>query len=394
MSAVLARRMLVLLMALLLAAQVVRNAAVVALAPLQPDAAARLWAGHPDVELSQGMAEIGAAARAGSKVRKPTFARIDDAAVKAPLAPEPFLVRGVEAQTGGKTEAAQQAFLDAQWRDPRSVPAAYFLANYYLRSGDVLEGLEQTALLTRLVPEAAPTVAPYVAAYARDRSTWRQMRAFFRTERYLQEAVLVALAQDAANADAILALADASHRKPESTWLPVLVKNLVDAGDYAKAHAVWSTVGGGRGSGDLIYDPGFSAPKAPPPFNWSLVTATTGLAERQPGGRLHVLFYGNQDGVLASQLLLLAPGTYRLQMSVVGAPANPELLKWSMRCNDSKEPFATLGINGAGTRSVSFRVPSNCPAQWIELSGRSGDVSEQSEVTIRGLSLTRVRPSA
>ena len=197
MSAVLARRLLVLVVALLLATQVVRNAAVVALAPLRPDAAARLWAGHPDVQLSQSMVEIGAAARARAKAGQRTFERIDAAAAKAPLAPEPFLVRGVEAQTSGQAQAAQRAFSAAQWRDPRSVPAAYFLAEYYLRSGAVRDGLEQTALLTRLVPEAAATVAPYVATYVQDRSTWPQIRALFRTESDLQRAVLVALAQDA-----------------------------------------------------------------------------------------------------------------------------------------------------------------------------------------------------
>lgn len=392
MSALLGRRLIVVVAGLLLAVQVVRNAAVMALSPLQPNTAARFWAGHPDVEVSQGLMEIGAAARVRSNVGQQTFERIDDAAVKAPLAPESFLVRGVAAEAAGNTAAARDAFLKAQWRDPRSVPAAYFLAEYYLRAGDILRGLEQTALLTRLVPQAAATVAPYVAVYARDRSTWPQIRALFRRESDLQKAVLVALAQDAGNADAILALADADHRKPDSNWLPVLLKNLVNAGDYAKARAVWTAVGRGGKSGDLIYDAGFSAPEAPPPFNWSLVTATVGLAERQPGGRLHVLFYGNQDGVLASQLLLLSPGTYRLEMSVLDAPANPQLLKWSLRCSDSREPFATIDIGSGGKRGGTFQVPANCPAQWIELAGRSGDVAEQSDVTISGLSLTRVGP--
>ena len=124
------RRIAVVLLALLLAVQVVRNAVVGALAPLHPDSAAKLWAGHPSVEISRGLAAIGRASRERKTIDPRVFATIDDAAAKSPLSPEPFLVRGVRAQTAGDLEAARRAFVAAQWRDPRSMPAAYFLANY------------------------------------------------------------------------------------------------------------------------------------------------------------------------------------------------------------------------------------------------------------------------
>ena len=127
------RRLIVVAIALLVAVQVVRNAAVDALAPMDPAAAAKLWANHPSVEISAGLAQIGSDARQRKPIDPGTFRMIDDAAVKAPLAPEPFLVRGVQAQTGGDAEAAHRAFVAAQTRDPRSLPAAYFLADYYFR---------------------------------------------------------------------------------------------------------------------------------------------------------------------------------------------------------------------------------------------------------------------
>src|SRR5690242_1940266 len=90
------RRVVVAILALLLATQVVRNAAVGALATLHPEAAAKLWRGHPAVEISLGLAEIGRASRTRTPIAPATFALIDDAAVKSPLAPDPFLVRGVQ----------------------------------------------------------------------------------------------------------------------------------------------------------------------------------------------------------------------------------------------------------------------------------------------------------
>jgi hypothetical protein len=382
------RRLIVIAIALLLAVQVVRDAAVEALAPLHPASAAKVWATHPAVEISLGMTEIGTAARERKPIDPRTFAMIDDAAAKSPLAPEPFLVRGVQEQTKGDAQAAGRAFVAAQRRDPRSLPAAYFLADYYARSGQALQALQQMAVLARLSPGGITTVAPFVATYAKDRANWPAMRALFRSQQGLENSVLSVLARDPANTDAILAVADPNHRQPDSPWLTTLLRSLVANGDYQRAHALWSSIGGG-GSGGLIYDPGFSSPDPPPPFNWSFATADTGLAERQSGSRLHAIFYGNDDGVLASELVLLPPGTYRLAMQIVGQPVHPEALSWSIRCDKSPDPISSIAITDAAARGWTFQVPADCPAQWLELSGRSGDIAQQSEVTITGLKLTR-----
>jgi hypothetical protein len=118
-----------------------------------------------------------------------------------------------------------------------------------------------------------------------------------------------------------------------------------------------------------------------------------GLAERQPGKRLHILFYGNGDGLLASELLLLPSGQYHLQMLLVGATSHPESLRWSVRCDRSPEPFASVTLDAAA-RDWAFQVPANCPAQWLELSGRSSDIRQQSEATITGLALVKAGGNA
>jgi hypothetical protein len=376
-----------------LAVQIVRNAAVEALAPLHPAEAAKFWAAHPAVETSLGLAAIGRAARERRPIDSRTFAMMDDAAAKAPLAPEPFLVRGVQAQVAGQGDAANRAFMAGQWRDPRSLPAAYFLADYYFRSGHPLEGLRQTVVLARLSPSGAQAAAPFVAAFAQQRSNWPLMRQLFRSESWLEASVLAALARDPRNTEAILALADADHRKPGSDWLPVLLSTLVANGDYARARALWSSIGGGQ-AGALLFDPGFSAAEPPAPFNWSLASSTIGLAERQPGGRLHLIFYGNVDGVLASELVMLPPGAYHMQLQLVGSPVHPEALQWAIRCDKSAEPVAIAAVDDVASRGWTFQIPANCPAQWLELSGRSGDVAQQSDVTITGLKLDRAGADA
>jgi hypothetical protein len=388
------RRLIVIVVALVLAVQVVRSAAVAALATLHPETAAKFWASHPSVEISLALAGIGRAARERKSIDQQVFAMIGDAAVKSPLSPEPFLVRGVRAKTARDGESAKRAFLSAQSRDPRSLPAAYFLADYYFRSGQALPGLQQTVLLARLSPGGPTAVAPFVAAYAQNPSNWGQMRALFRSQSEIEDQVLAVLANDAHNTDAVLAVADPAHRRPDSPWLTVLLRSLVASGDYQRARAIWSSVGRGNAGGELLYDAGFSSSQPPPPFNWSFASSTLGLAERQPGKRLHVIFYGNEDGPLASELVLLPSGTYRLKMQIVGSPVHPESLRWSIRCDKSQEPLATIALDQAASRGWTFQVPANCPAQWLELLGRSEDIAQQSDVTITGLSISRTGTNA
>ena len=383
-----ARRLLVVLLALLVGAQVVRNAAVAALSDDSPDTAAQFWPSHPVVELTQGMTQIGKAAREKQPVPGDAFGSIYDAAVKAPLAPEPFLVRGVQAQLANKTALAIDAFAAAEKRDPRSLPAHYFLADTFFRSANSARGLREVGVLARLSPNGAASVAPYLAAYAKDRSTWPHLRELFRSSPEIEDTALRALAVDPANVDAIMALTDRSRDATKSDWLPGLLNSLVAAGDYDKARVIWAQASKiATPPSVALYDAGFSQTKAPPPFNWTLVSSTVGLAERQSGGRLHIIYYGQEDGLLARQLLVLPPGQYQLSMAVSGDLPRSRALTWSIRCDKAEAPIAAVPVDVASTHPWNFNVPAGCKAQWLELSGVSSDIAQQSEVTIANLKL-------
>jgi hypothetical protein len=383
------RGLLVIAAALLVAVQVVRNAAVAALAERSPEAAARFWPGHPNAEIAVAMAEIGKAARARRPVPQWAFAKIDNAAVKAPLAPEPFLVRGVQAQLAGKHALSTQAFVAAERRDPRSLPAHYFLADHHFRTGDAGRGLREAAALARLAPGGVASMAPYLAAYAKDRATWPQLREIFASNSDLESAALGAMAGDPSNADAVIALADEGHRTPATGWVPVMLNALIQAGQYEKARTVWSAVTHVHVPEQTVYDAGFADTNAPPPFNWELMSSAVGLAERQPGGKLHVIFYGQQDGLLARQLLILKPGSYRLTMAVGGDLQRARSLTWSIRCDGTQSPLSAVSLDVVAARPWTFTVPASCAAQWLELSGMSSDVAQQFDFTISRFQLTR-----
>ncbi len=385
-----ARLLLAVAVGLLIAIQIVRNAAVSALAASWPDTAARVWRDHPATAISLGLTQIAKAAREGAAVPATTFEAVSNAARGAPFSPEPFLVRGVQRQLSGRRSEALQAFLAAERRDPRSLPAHYFLADYFFRAGDAGRGLVEAAALARLAPGGIPSAAPYLAAYGKQRSAWPQLRKIFDRNPALAAATLATLANDPANADSIMALAGPKQRISGAAWFQILIAKLIEAQQYDRAHGIWLSVTRQHGTREqILHDPQFADSTSPPPFNWELTSSSVGLAERQPDGRLHVMFYGQQDGLLARQLLLLHPGRYRMSMSVTGAGDKRGSLNWSLRCNPLQAPFAAISLHVASARPWQFDVPPECGAQWLELSGVSGEVTQQLDVSISQLKLER-----
>lgn len=377
----------------LVATQVVRNAAVSMLGDRRPEAAAQFWKSHPAVEISSAMTQIALAARGRRPVPAEVFATMSDAATREPIAPEPYLVRGVQAELAGDGERAQQAFEAAQWRDPRSLPAAYFLADHYFRTGDVGHGLDEIAALARLSPNGNVTVAPYLAAYGRNPANWPALKKMFRANPDLAESALLVMASGPETVPAVFALADPREKPEDAHWLPALINTLVAEGQYAKARQVWAATAN-KQSGQLIYDASFTDKRALPPFNWALTSSAIGLAERQSGGRLHVVFYGQDDGILASELLVLPPGEYRLSMQLLGDAHRARLLNWSLWCDKGDAPVASVTFEAAAAHGWQFTVPSGCAAQWLRLSGASGELPQQVDAIVGGLKLERLSKGA
>ena len=387
------RAVVAIVAALLIAVQVVRNAAVSAWADAKPAAAAEAWGGHPASELGLAMTEIARSSRSRQPVPQWAFAMVADAADKAPLAPEPFLVRGVQASIAGDGAAAQRDFEAAQWRNPRSLPAAYFLADRYFRAGDVANGMREAAALARLSPDGGTAAVPFLAQYAASTANWPALRSLFVINPPLARPVLMKLAQDIRTVPAALALAGPAEMGNQP-WLVQAVYTLIDAGDYAAARNAWGkAAGAGAQSAELLHDANFRDKISPPPFNWQLTSSTVGLAERQ-GGRLHVLFYGGEDGTLASQLLLLPPGNYRLSLRLAGDPARAHSLTWALWCDKTAQPLASVTLDVAAARGWQFQVPAGCPAQWLKLSGVSADVPQQVDLAIDGMTLSKVSSGA
>lgn len=347
------------------------------------------FAGHPDAAIERAMTEIGGAAARGQGMPPTAIAAIDRVARRAPLSSEPFLVEGTVAQIAGDAARAETLFKAARTRDPRSQGARYFLAERYFQTDRILPGLIEMGALARLSERASQPLVPALVAYARTPGAIAQLRRFFVLAPKVRDQSLSLLAGDAKNAPLVLALMpDPKSLSKDIDWPRRLVQSMVVAGDYAGAEAMWTRLSGVTDRG-LLYNPQFADLAAPPPFNWTYGSASSGVAEPSGSGGLDVIYYGREDSTLASQMLRLAPGRYRLSMRIDG-PTRANGVGWTILCYPGPTTLLQLPLATVdkGPIAGSFAVPaSGCAAQSIELRGRPPEVNETAQLSIFDLKL-------
>jgi hypothetical protein len=377
-----ARVAVVVLVAALIAFQVVRTAAVADRAD-HPALAAAAWPSHPAVLTDRALLGIAVAAAGGQAVPDSIRRDVRTIAAMAPLSPDPFLIEGAIAETRGRGEASERLLMAARGRDPRSRGTRYLLAERFFRTGRITAALIEMQALVSLQSRGVEVFVPTLVAFARTPGAVPGLKAYFRKFPRIETAVLSILAVDPANADLVLALANL--RDPEPDWRGTLVSALAAQGDYARAYATWTRLSGVRPRGAL-FNPGFAELAAPPPFNWAFTETGEGFAEPDGEGGLDVLYYGRARAVLASQLLLLSPGRYRLAMTIGGATGDDGAVNWILRCAGTNQVLADLPLK-AGAITVTFGVPPGCQAQWLELQGLAGEMPRTSELKLSNLQL-------
>lgn len=391
------RWVIVCLVALAAAFQVVRSAAVTLFVPARPELAARFWPGHPRVAMAVSMAEIGHSAARGQPASPKTMARVREAARRAPLAVEPFLIEGAIATATARAGQAERLFVESKRRDARSPAARYFLAQHYLSTGRIVEGLNEAAVLTRLVPAGMAALVPGLAQYARTPGAVPNLRRMFALEPRLGGDVLALLARDADNAELVGALAGdpVGRASPPGAppWSAQLLRTLLERGERDRAYALWLRVSGLRQKTPGLFNPQFLTITAPPPFNWTLSSGDFGVAEPVAPGSLQIFYYGRADADFATQTLLLSPGSYELRMQVTRDTDKdgPSGLSWSVACQPGGRTLLQLPVTGASGPASPlggrFVVPANCSAQLLKLDGTAREFTVSEQVVIANLQL-------
>ena len=361
-----------------------------------PFIAARVAPDHPRVQISLAMVYF---YLQGGRVPEERRRAALDALKHAPLADEPYLLAAVNALAAGKNAQGEQMLEEARRRNPRLRMARLLLLDRYLREHKVKESVGEMKALGNLIGGAASAVlTPALARMAQDPATSAQMVPMLRAEPTLHEAVLENLIVTGADDSVVLNVAGPSARSGGSEpWKSALLSRMVSRHDFAKAWILWESFTGYRddGAGKGIYDAGFAGLPGTPPFNWELSSGGAGVAERSQVHALQVDYFGRDNGKLAGQLLMLQPGRYRLSFRASGnAPGEGSRLVWAISCEQGNTQLLQLPLTGVASGQKKFAgeftVPAtNCPAQWLTLTGIVGDVETAQEATIAGLAIDR-----
>ena len=349
----------------------------------RPSLAQALWPDHPSAMTDRALLTIARSASRGQPVPATIRADVRRIAEKAPLSPDPFLIEGAIAETEGRGDEAERLLLAARERDPRSRGARYLLAERFFRTGRITDALIEMQALVSLQSRGADIFVPALVSYADTPGAVPQLKAFFLKYPRVESSVLSVLANDPANADLVLALANS--REPGAVWQHNLVSALARDEQYARARSLWASFSGVRPS-TALFNPAFADLDEPPPFNWSYPDSGEGIAEPDGKAGVDVLYYGRAKATLASQLLLLPAGHYRLAMNVSDVVGEGGAIRWTVRCGTAGPTLIQLPLR-AGSVAGSFTVPAGCEAQWLELQGVAGDLPRTTELKLADLQL-------
>jgi tetratricopeptide (TPR) repeat protein len=342
---------------------------------------------QPQARLPQGTAE---------------FAR--KAALKVPLAYEPYYIAARAEEQEGRYRRAILLMEEARRRRPNAASVRVALLGYYSLADAYQKAIDEADLamrisqssMTYILPAFAKLVAldpkarQAIAVSLARRPPWR--------EAFLDAAVKANMSPQDARALVVdvRRLAPSAKPQAEETFL---VRTLAAAGRYRDARTLWESYQPASAAANLVVDPTFRGIPGMPPFAWSLTSSENGTAEigKSAGNAapfLEVDYFGDVETVLAEQTLAARPGTHLLTSSFSGGASSPEVrLVWRLTCLGSKAQLARMPLEPLEERprrqETTITVPaSGCEGQSLALIGVPAEIARVLGAQIMNVSLT------
>ncbi|HKT54433.1 MAG TPA: hypothetical protein VJP88_08270 [Caulobacteraceae bacterium] len=312
------------------------------------------------------------------------------ALVGAPDSATPLRILGFIADREGNLGAARTLMQAAGARSHRDLLTQAWLFDDAVRRDDYPTLFERADATLRLDDGMEPALYPSMIRAAADPRAMPSLLAHLEARPPWRGDFLNAVAASADPAVSLTVLRALKQTSAPATddETGALVNRLVRDGDLGKAYAAWAALlpkGTLAHPGDL-YDGDFAPAPGAAPFNWRLNADPAVVAERSqpPSGPAHALYvrYEPTEPIpLASQMLLLPAGAYRLSGQVMFESSSQDgQLHWTLYCGGGwTDPLADIAETGeAGAWrpfSMRFIVPSGagCAAQRLQLSGRAGE---------------------
>ncbi len=350
----------------------------------EPDRALRVWPWQAEAHLALAADTLGGAAGPASVSLAEAHAR--RALEYAPLSARAVSVLGQAAVAKGELQNADALMQTAARLSLRDAPSQTWLFARAVDRQDYPAAMRALDVLLRRRPELNetlfPVLFPVLDATPGARVALAERLALTPPWRPLLLASYARSASQPAFAYHLQQLLRDGPALPTDQEAGAYIDRLVRDRAYVAALVAWQQQRPQTAAG-LLIDGGFEAVDSLPPFGWRLLAADGGAAEiiRSPTGEGRALQATALGGLkrqkLAEQLLVLAPGTYRLQGRVWREANTPEdALVWTVRCENGPaiEATQTLRESGEGTFLISifFETAQACPAQRLALETRPG----------------------
>jgi len=366
-------------------------------------AAAILRSGQPDLALRFAPWDARALGRAAERELasgtpdRAAFARAAVLARRAlrwdPTIVPAWRMLGLNEAAKGRGTLATRLFAVSEKLSRRDLPTQLWLIEEAVGRGDVAGALHHYDVALRTNPKAHDRLMPILVTAAGDPNTAPALgrllatRPFWSGNFYYRLATAPAeTAPDPANVARVIALARRGGPPTNPEMLGQLIGTMIDRGAYRPALSLHAALSGRKPvSIKALFNGDFEALNAHPPMDWA-VAGDVGLGAEvrsDVGGRGNSLVAyasGDQNGVAARQITVLPPGNYALQY-VAGRTERsaPSRLQWQLVCAVTTASGALLLDQpidlapGKRPYSAAFRVPSECPAQWLSLEVGSTD---------------------
>lgn len=368
------------------------------------------WAGpllqSPGTPLRASVRDLATANRLRQPAR--SLAAAQHAIALAPLHAPALGVAGFALEQTRGRRAAQLAFTHASRLSRREGTAQYWLINNAIRRGDAATALRHYDVLLRTLPTGAAPLVQQMALVTQLPQGRSALRPYVRADNpwladYLDAALR--LPRAAPLGEMLAGSAQLPDRPVLRPYMAGLVAKLAAENEVALLARLYPRLPGAQAG--ALSSANIVAPPAGgdyPPVTWRLSDEGEGsaalvAAEGDNGLGFDVFALPSVRRTLASKLILVQPGSYRLSWRVSDQEVNPfSDMVWQARCVGgvtANSEAATLATSGnvlaerGAPQQMLIAVPASCPGIMLSLVMAGGDGVSPSRAIIDAVRLVR-----
>lgn len=289
----------------------------------------------------------------------------------------------------------------------RDLATQLWLIDYHVGREDAARALSHYDAALRTSASASALLFPVLSAASGDQTLAADISKLLAKRPNWALPFLFELVNTSPSPDTLLAIF--KHVDGSGTNLPPalasnLMRRMVRDYRFDLLPGAYAVAGGNDASvGTRVTNGGFSKEPDLLPFDWLFTSDENVYSGLQQSGatpddyRLGVQATAGNAGRAARQLLLLAPGRYRLASKAGAVPvATQASLIWQINCATKAEdkiyempipPAGDVGVMSKG----EFSIPSaGCPAQWLDLRATAQPDRDGLEAWVDNVAVTRL----